>query len=204
MEEDKNICYNRGWQDNFEDPVFFNGVELELLGLCLGTNHACEAPKKGTKFSRKLVKSRRALLAERRNACFSVCVALCRTNPRERDNVCTAYQHVRRASYAIVRLSYNPYSSPQVEPHPRKGWSARESRTSEKCEVETREKPWLGWESRLRRRGQMLKLPRSSQSCKSCTACAIPCSALSSLSNPHSSALQRKCTTNAIHDALLS
>lgn len=43
----------------------------------------------------------------------------------------------------------------------------------------------------------MLKLPLSSQSWKSCTACALPCSALSTLSRLHSSA----CTTNAIHDA---
>jgi hypothetical protein len=42
--------------------------------------------------------------------------------------------------------------------------------------------------------GADVEAPLSSQSCKSCTACALPCSARSSLSNPHSApcALQAK------------
>jgi hypothetical protein len=191
----KIVVRKGGGGGDFEIQVFSTASNLPND---LGTEprlRTLDRHEKRTNLSLKLVKkTRKVLCAERRNAWFSILWHTVQT-PLRRVDVPTAYQHVRRASTRlyVCRISRGQQCGATCED----GWGARKSRTSEKCDVENREKLWLDGGEQVEEwnLGQMLKLPLSSQSCKSCTACALPCSARSSLSNPHSAPCRRKRTT---------
>lgn len=144
-----------GGGGDFEIQVFSTASNLPND---LGTEprlRTLDRHEKRTNLSLKLVKNEESFM---RGTAERVVFRTVQT-PLRRVDVPTAYQHVRRASTRlyVCRISRGQQCGATCE----EGWGARKSRTSEKCDVENREKLWLDGGEQVEEwnLGQMLKLP---------------------------------------------